>query len=205
MSILPAAIENLIEEFSRLPGIGPKSASRLTFYLLKSSRLQSQTLSEAIGGLHVKLVYCQICHNIAEQSPCQICANPRRDQSKICVVSEPLDVLAIEKTANFKGLYHVLHGTISPIDGVGPEDLKIQPLINRLKKSAINPEQMEIILSTNPTLEGETTAMYLAKLLQPLGASITRIARGLPVGGDLEYADETTLSNALQNRQVYLK
>lgn len=208
MSTLPFSIKKLISEFSKLPGIGPKSAQRLTFYLLKTPKETLKSFSEAIGQLKKGIVLCSICQNFAESNPCSICSDSRRDQTTICVVSEPLDVMALEHTHDFNGLYHVLHGAISPINDIGPEDLKIKELLARIqdKKNKIK----EIILATNPNLEGEATAMYIAKLLKPYTEAqnseklkITRIARGLPVGGDLEYADEITLSNALKGRKEY--
>lgn len=180
-----------------MPGIGPKTASRLTFYLLRSSREQVQALADAIGQLHNKVVTCSMCFNIAETSPCAICGDAQRDGSLICVVEEPLDVLAIERTRAYDGLYHVLHGAISPLEGVGPEDLKIAELMQRLRR---HPAE-EVILATNPNLEGESTAMYVSQQLAPLGVRVTRLAHGLPMGADLEYADEVTLTRALEGRR----
>jgi len=190
-------VTRLIEEFSRLPGIGPKTASRLTFYLLRAPKEQAEALARAIGELREKTVYCSICFNIAEESPCPICRDEGRDRSIICVVEEPLDVLAIERTGEYNGLYHVLHGAISPVEGIGPEDLKIRELLERLRTEPVR----EVILATNPSLEGEATAMYLHRQIAPLGIKVTRLARGLPVGGDLEYADEVTLARALEGRR----
>ena len=197
MRPVPKSVERLIEELNRLPGIGPKTASRLTFYLLRSSREQAQALADAVGELHDKVVTCSVCFNIAETNPCPICGDTQRDRSLICVVEEPLDVLAIERTRAYDGLYHVLHGAISPLEGVGPEDLKIAELLQRLRR---HPAE-EIILATNPNLEGESTAMYISRQLAPLGVRATRLAHGLPMGADLEYADEVTLTRALEGRR----
>jgi recombination protein RecR len=197
MRPVPKPVERLIEELSRLPGIGPKTASRLTFYLLRSAREQVQALAEAIGELQEKVVTCSVCFNIAETSPCPICSDRQRERSLVCVVEEPLDVLAIERTRGYNGLYHVLHGAISPVEGIGPEDLKIAELIQRLRGAPVQ----EVILATNPNLEGESTAMYVFRQLAPLGVRVTRLAHGLPMGGDLEYADEITLTHALEGRR----
>ena len=197
MQVAPESVTRLIKEFSRLPGIGPKTASRLTFYLLRAPKEQAEALARAIGELREKTVYCSICFNIAEESPCPICRDEERDRSIICVVEEPLDVLAIERTGEYNGLYHVLHGAISPVEGIGPEDLKIRELLERLRTEPVR----EVILATNPSLEGEATAMYLHRQIAPLGIKVTRLARGLPVGGDLEYADEVTLARALEGRR----
>jgi len=195
---LPAEpVARLIEEFNKLPGIGPKTAQRLTFFLLRAPAEQARALAEAILQVKAKIVFCSICFNITDKDPCAICAGADRDPTAICVVEEPLDILALERTRQYRGLYHVLHGAISPVDGIGPEDLKVRELLERLKKSAIQ----EVILATNPNLEGEATAMYLARLIQPTGIRVTRLARGLPVGGDLEYADEVTLARALEGRR----
>jgi len=197
MQVAPEPVTRLIEEFSRLPGIGPKTASRLTFFLLRAPAEQAMSLAEALRQLRERITFCSICFNITEESPCPICRDEGRDRSIICVVEEPLDVLAIERTREYKGLYHVLHGTISPMDGIGPEDLKIQELINRLHTEPVE----EVILATNPSLEGEATAMYIHRQLMPLSVRVTHLARGLPVGGDLEYADEMTLARALEGRR----
>jgi recombination protein RecR len=197
MQIAPEPVARLIEEFSRLPGIGPKTASRLTFFLLRSPTEQAESLAEALRQLRERIIFCSTCFNITEESPCPICRDEGRDRSLICVVEEPLDVLAIERTREYRGLYHVLHGAISPVDGIGPEDLKIRELINRLRAEPVE----EVILATNPSLEGEATAMYLHRQLMPLGVRVTHLARGLPVGGDLEYADEITLARALEGRR----
>jgi len=197
MQPLARPVARLIDEFSRLPGIGPKSASRLTFYLLRAPREQAEALADALRNLKAQIVYCSQCFNIAETSPCPICISPERDRGIICVVEEPLDVLAIERTGAHHGLYHVLHGAISPVEGIGPSDLRIDELIARLRAERVT----EVILATNPNLEGEATAMYLERLIKPLGIRITRLARGLPMGGDLEYADEVTLTRALEGRR----
>lgn len=198
MSPLAGPVERLINELSRLPGIGPKTASRLTFYLLRQPRERAQALAlaEALQDLQEKVVFCDRCFNIAESSPCAVCRDERRDRSIICVVEEPLDVHAIERTREYGGLYHVLHGAISPVEGIGPDDLKIAELLARVKGEAVR----EVLLATNPNLEGEATAMYLARLLKPLSVRVTCLARGLPVGGDLEYADSVTLARALEGR-----
>lgn len=198
--MLPKQIENLISQFERLPGIGPKSAERLTFYLLKNKKEDLDKFAQSLSGLKQGITICSICQNTAEQNPCSICSNKSRDKSTVCVVEEPQDALVIENTHEYKGLYHILHGAISPVNNVCPEDLRIQELLNRVQK---NKEVKEIILATNPSLEGEATAMYISKLLKPQGLKITRIARGLPSGGDLEYADEITLTNALKGRKEY--
>ena len=194
----PKAVQRLIDEFSRLPGIGPKSASRLTFFLLRGDSQQPQDLAQALAALKEQTRFCSVCFNITDTGvdPCPICADPARQTGVLCIVEEPLDVLAIERTREFKGRYHVLNGVISPVEGVGPEDLKIRELLARLKTEPIK----EIILATNISLEGEATAMYVQKQVAALGVRVTRLARGLPVGGDLEYADETTLARALQGR-----
>lgn len=198
MSITPAPVNKLIDEFSRLPGIGPKTASRLTFYLLRNPTERTLSLAEALRELHEKVLFCSRCFNIAESNPCSICNDENRDQSTLCVVEEPLDVLAIERTRDYHGLYHVLHGKIAPTEGIGPEDLKIGELIDRIRGSQV--EIKEIIIATNPNLEGEATARYIARQLEGSPAKITSLARGLPIGGDLEYADEITLSRALSGR-----
>jgi recombination protein RecR len=194
----PRAVTRLIEEFHRLPGIGPKTAQRLTFYLLRASKEQADSLADALAHLKDRVVTCSICTNIAEENPCAICRDESRDRSIVCVVEEPLDVLAIERTREYKGLYQVLHGAISPVDGIGPDDLRIQELLSRVQR---DPGIKEIVLATNPNLEGEATAMYLERLIKPLGIRMTRLARGLPVGSDLEYADEITLTRALEGRR----
>jgi len=197
MSATPKAVGRLIDELCRLPGIGPKTASRLTFFLLRATAEQTLSLAEAIRQVKERTVLCSICFNIAESSPCPICSGPERDSTQLCVVEEPLDVLAIERTHLYHGLYHVLHGAISPVEGIGPEELKIRELLNRLKNGGVR----EVLLATNPNLEGEATAMYIARQILPLGIRVTRLARGLPIGGDLEYADEVTLGQALEGRR----
>ncbi len=194
---VPESVQRLIEAFSRLPGIGPKTASRLTYHLLRQSPDEANSLADALRDLKAKTRFCEVCFNITEQSPCPICQSQERDRAVICVVEEPLDVLALERTRDYRGLYHVLHGVISPMDGIGPEDLKIRELLARVQAGSVR----EIILATNPSLEGENTAMYLHRKLVPLGLKVTRLARGLPVGGDLEYADEVTLARALEGRR----
>jgi recombination protein RecR len=201
MSILPSSVQNLINELAKLPGIGPKTAERLTFYLLRSADNDIQSLGQAIINLKNKIKTCSVCFNLAESDPCQICADKNRDVTKICVVEKPLDVLALEKTHEYEGLYHILGGAISPIEGIGPDNLRIRELLVRVQKD--KGKVKEIILATNPSLEGEATAMYIKKLLKPLGVKITRIARGLPTGAELEYADEITLSRALEGRKEY--
>jgi recombination protein RecR len=196
-AVTPEPVTKLIEAFSQLPGIGPKTASRLTFYLLRRPVEQTQILADALRDLKQKIVFCRSCFNITEENPCAVCRDEARDRALICVVEEPLDVLAIERTGEYRGLYHVLHGAISPVEGVGPDELRIAELLSRLREQPVR----EVLLATNPNLEGEATAMYLARILQPLGVRVTRLARGLPVGGDLEYADAVTLSRALEGRQ----
>jgi recombination protein RecR len=183
---------------ARLPGIGPKSAQRLAFYLLRVPAEQAEALAAAILELKRNVVLCSRCYNMSESSVCEVCANPERDATRICVVEEPLDVVAIERTGSYQGRYHVLHGALSPMEGIGPEELKVRELIGRL-----NPEVQEVILATNPNLEGDATAQYLTRLISPMGITVTRLARGLPTGGDLEYADEITLSNALAGRSQF--
>jgi recombination protein RecR len=197
--ILPAPIQNLINALSRLPGVGPKTASRLTFFLLNAPDELSRDLAESLQNLKSNTAYCQVCFNItvAGRNECEICANPDRDPAVVCVVEEPLDVIAIERTDGFQGRYHVLHGALSPIEGIGPDDLKIRQLMERVRKGGIR----EVILATNPSMEGDATAMYLRQQIQPHNVRITRLARGLPVGGDLEYADQSTLLRALAGRQ----
>jgi recombination protein RecR len=199
MSALIAPVARLIEAFSRLPGVGPKTAQRLTYHVLRSPTDEARALAEALIAVKEQVAYCSTCWNITDAGvdPCVICADPARDATRICVVEEPLDVLAIERTREFRGRYHVLHGAISPIDGVGPERIRARELIERAKAGGI----AEIILATNPTLEGEATAMYLADLLNGSVPEVTRIARGVPVGGDLEYADDVTLIRSLQGRR----
>lgn len=197
-SALARPLARLIDELGKLPGVGPKTAQRLAYYLLRAPGDDARTLADAIRAVKDELRYCSVCFNIAESDPCGVCSAEDRDVATVCVVEEPLDVLAIERTGGYRGLYHVLHGAISPVNGVRPDDLKIAPLVQRVKKGGIG----EVILATNPNLEGEATAMYIAQLLAPEGARVTRLARGLPVGGDLEYADEVTLSRALEGRRA---
>jgi len=192
-----APLARLIEEFYKLPGIGPKSAQRLAYYLLRMPPAEAQALAAAIVEVKEKVTLCSICQNVTEVDPCRICSDESRDRTMICVVEEPLDILAIERTQSYRGLHHVLHGAISPMDGIGPEDLKIAELLQRLRSGEVK----EAILATNPNLEGEATSMYLTRLLRPLGLKVTRLARGLPMGGDLEYADDVTLASALEGRQ----
>lgn len=197
--LLPGPIQDLVNAFSRLPGIGPKTASRLTFYLLRSNDDLAGDLAEALQNLKSGTTYCQNCFNIttAGRSECEICASDDRDAGIICVVEEPLDVLALERTGAFPGRYHVLHGALSPIEGIGPDDLRIRELLDRLRSGEVK----EVILATNPSMEGDYTAAYLQQQIRSLGVRITRLARGLPVGGDLEYADQNTLLRALAGRQ----
>jgi recombination protein RecR len=199
MAGLIAPVARLIEAFNRLPGVGPKTAQRLTYHVLRSPTDEARALAEALIAVKEQVAYCSTCWNITEVGvdPCVICADPARDATRICVVEEPLDVLAIERTREFRGRYHVLHGAISPIDGVGPERIRARELIARAKEGGVE----EVILATNPTLEGEATAMYLADLLDGSVPAVTRIARGIPVGGDLEYADDVTLIRSLQGRR----
>jgi len=197
MALVAEPIVRLVEAFSRLPGIGPKTASRLTYYLLRAPDELAASLADAIRQLKEQLVYCDVCMNIAAESPCAICSSLQRDHTVICVVEEPLDVLAIERTGQYRGVYHVLHGAISPVEGIGPDDLRIRELLTRIADGTAK----EIILATNPSLEGEATAMYLVRVIGGTGPKITQLATGLPIGGDLEYADEVTLGRALEGRR----
>ncbi|EPI44730.1 recombination mediator RecR [Gardnerella vaginalis] len=192
------AIGRLIEAFSKLPGIGPKGAQRIAFYILSAPELEAQSLIDAISDMKANVRFCDICGNVCEQTPCAVCADPRRDHSKICVVEEPKDIMSIERTHEYTGVYHVLGGAINPMANVGPGDLAITQLLERLK----DPQVKEIILALDPNIEGEATVTYLARLLDPLGIKVTRLASGLPVGGDLEYADEITLGRAFTGRQA---
>ena len=202
-STLIEPVARLIEAFARLPGIGPKTAQRLTYHLLRAPDGEARTLASALVAVRDQVVFCERCFNISDQSLCPICRDPGRDASRLCVVEEPLDVLALERTSEFKGLYHVLHGAISPIDGIGPDRLKVRELLVRADEAKRGGAPLaEVILATNPTLEGEATAMYLAERLEGTVGIVSRIARGLPVGGDLEYADEVTLIRALQGRRA---
>ena len=197
MSYYPEPVARLIEALQRLPGIGPKTAQRLTFFLLTRPADEVRELADSLVAVKDRIVYCQTCFNVTDQDPCRICADPGRDSRVMCIIEEPNDLLAMERTGEFKGRYHVLLGALSPLDGIGPEDLKVRELLVRLDAGGTT----EVILATNPNVEGEATALYLAKLLRPLGLRVTRIARGLPVGGDLEYADQVTLSKALEGRR----
>jgi len=199
--VIPAAeaINRLIQEFNKLPGIGPKSAQRIAFYLLRASDEQSRLLAEAILSLKQKITLCSTCFNVTESDPCPICRNDQRDHSQICIVEQPQDILALEHTGIYHGRYHVLHGAISPTEGIGTEDIRIRELLNRLQDGSVK----EVILATNPTLEGEQTAMYLSQLISPLGIKVTRLARGLPFGTELEYADDVTLTRAIEGRQEF--
>ena len=192
-------IQDLIDELGRLPGVGPKSAQRIAFHIIQSDRVDVTRLAEVLKTVKDRVKFCLICGNISEEELCKICRDPRRDKTSICVVEESKDVLAIEKTREFKGTYHVLGGAISPIDGVGPENLRIKELMTRLSETTIG----EIIIATDPNLEGEATATYLTRLIKPLGIKVSRLASGLPVGGDLEYADEITLGRAFEGRRSY--
>jgi recombination protein RecR len=196
-NVYAAPVQDLIDELGKLPGIGPKSAQRIAFHLLKISAQDAHRLSHAIEDVKERVTFCSRCFNIAEGDRCGICADDRRDATVVCVVEEPRDVVAVERTGEFRGLYHVLQGAISPIEGIGPEQLRVRELLARVEREGIT----EVILCTNPNLEGEATAMYVGRLLKPLGITVTRLASGLPVGGDLEYADELTLGRALDGRR----
>jgi recombination protein RecR len=201
MSILPKSLQKLINEFSKLPGIGPKTASRLAFYMLKQPLSEIEGFSEALSKLHQDIIYCSTCFNMAESDPCKICTDPRRDKSVICVVEDALDLVAMSQISEYNGLYHVLGGSISPLEGIGPENLKIRELLRRVAEGN---EPKEIILATNPSMEGEATSMYIAKLLKApeyAHVKVTKLGRGLPMGADLEYADEYTLSKSMESRQ----
>lgn len=192
-----APLAKLIEQFRALPGIGPKSAARLAYHILEMDKSRAEALATAIIDAKEKVGYCQICFNLTDTNPCTICCAEERDNTMVCVVEEPRDVAAMERMREYRGLYHVLHGSLSPLEGVGPQDLRIKELLTRIQAGKIQ----EVIMATNPNVEGEATAMYLARLLKPIGIKVTRIAHGLPIGGDLEYADEVTLSKALENRR----
>lgn len=204
---VPKSVASLIEVFEALPGIGPKTAARLTYYLLHAPDNLAQKLADAAKDLKTKTKICSICQNITEVDPCEICDDPNRDRSVICVVEDPLDVWAIEKSGSFSGLYHVLHGVIAPLENIGPEDLRINELLVRLKPSntpgVSQAEVKELIMATNPSMEGEATAMYIQRLVKPLGVKVTRIARGIPIGAELEYADEVTVRRALEGRKDF--
>jgi recombination protein RecR len=193
----PEPVARLIEALQRLPGIGPKTAQRMTFFMLKRPIDEVRELADSLLAVKERIVYCSTCFNVTEQDPCRICSDPARDTGLLCVVEEPNDLLAMERTGEFKGRYHVLLGALSPLEGIGPDDIKVRELLARLDAGGAS----EVILATNPNVEGEATALYLAKLLRPLGLRVTRLARGLPVGGDLEYADQVTLSKALEGRR----
>ena len=192
-------LNKLVEELSKMPGIGPKSAQRIAFHILRSSKEEARILSQAILDLREKITHCSICNNITEEDPCEICRDSQRDHSIICVVEEPKDVLAFEKSRGFSGVYHVLLGVLSPLEGIGPDELKVKELVRRLKKE----KPLEVILATNPNTNGEMTALYLAKLIKPLGIKVTRIAHGIPVGSSIEYADEETLAKSLEGRREF--
>ena len=197
MSYYSPSIEKLIESFEKLPSIGHKTAVRLAFHMLDLNEEDTQEFINSIVNAKTNLKYCSTCYNISDTDPCPICSNPKRDNTVICVVEDVRDIMAMERTHEFKGVYHVLHGTISPMNGIGPEDIKIKELLNRINQANIK----EIIIATNPRVEGEATAIYLSKIIKPLGIKVTRIAHGIPVGGDLEYTDEITLSKALEGRR----
>jgi len=197
MNFYPSPVAKLVEQFSKLPGIGSKTAQRLAFFVLNMPEGDVKSLAQAIVDAKQKTKYCSICGNLTDSDICSICRNTSRDTSIICVVEEPRDVIAMERTREFKGLYHVLHGAISPMEGIGPEDIRLKELLHRLNDGDIK----EVIIATNPNVEGEATAMYLSKLIKPFGIKVTRIAHGIPVGGDLEYADEVTLTKALEGRR----
>ncbi len=193
----PEPIARLIQEFSKLPGIGPKSAQRLAYHVLRTPEDEARALAQALTDVKERVILCETCFNITERSPCSLCDNEQRDRTLICVVEQPLDVLVVERTGGYRGLYHVLHGSLNPIDGVGPEQLRVQELLRRVEAGGV----VEVIMATNPSLEGEATSMYLQRLLQPFGVRVTRLARGLPSGADIEYMDDLTLSRALEGRQ----
>jgi recombination protein RecR len=194
---LPTPFQNLIDQFKRLPGVGPKGAQRLAFHILKTPREDAERLCDAVRDVKDRVTYCSVCNNITDVDPCAFCADEMRDHTMICVVEEPQNVHVVEKGGGFRGVYHVLLGALSPLQGIGPDDLKIKGLLARIEKGGI----AEIILATNPTVEGEATAIYLARLLKPLGMRVTRIATGVPVGSDLEYADELTMGKAMEGRR----
>ncbi len=202
--IAPSAappVARLIDAFHRLPGVGPKSAQRLTYHLIRMPREQAEELAEAILSVKDRIVLCEVCMNISESAECSICRDSNRDRTRICVVEEPLDVVAVERARAFRGLYHVLHGVISPVNGIGPEELKLRELLERLRDE----EVQEVIVATNPNLEGEATAMYIQRLISPLGVNVTRLARGLPAGADIEYSDDATLAHAMESRSAFAR
>ena len=193
----PVPVARLIQEFNKLPGVGPKSAQRLAYYIIRMPFEEAESLANAVMSVKDKIIFCSICQNLTEIDPCDICNGDRRDRSLICVVEEPLDVLTMERAGFYHGLYHILHGVISPMNGIGPEDIRIKELMPRLEDSSVK----EVIIGVNPTLEGDATAMYIQRLIQPLGIKLSNLARGLPVGGHLEYADQATLTRAFQGRR----
>jgi recombination protein RecR len=197
MEYFATPVAKLIEEFAKLPGIGKKTAQRLAFYVLNMNNNDAVELAKAIVDAKKNIRYCSICGNLTDKDPCLICSNKRRDETVICVVEAPRDIISMERTKEYNGLYHVLHGSISPMEGIGPDDIRIKELLERIREKPVE----EVILATNPTIEGEATAMYISKLLKPMGIKTTRLAHGIPVGGDLEYADEVTLSKALEGRR----
>ncbi len=204
---LPSSLQKLIQEFSKLPGIGPRSAQRLAFYLLKKSKIDTDSLAAAVANVRAGVIFCSVCHTMAETDPCSVCSDVHRDHALICVVEEPLDAIALDKTGEYKGVFHVLNGVLNPLEGIGPEQLNIENLLGRIR-NAPSPVR-EIIIATNPSLEGETTAMHLTKLFKEYNQQsgnnvrVSRIARGLPMGGDLEYADDITLTRALEGRSEF--
>lgn len=199
MMQLPPALEQLVRELSRLPSVGPKTAQRLAFFILRSDRAQAEALAQAVIDVKSRIGYCEECWNIAEGRRCSVCLSERRDQAQFCVVETPLDLIAVERTAEYHGLYHVLHGVISPIDGIGPDEIHVPELVERVRRRGVR----EVIIATDADIEGEATAFYLQRALTPLGVQVTRPAHGLPVGGDLEYADELTLARALSGRRAF--
>lgn len=201
MAILPKSVTRVVESFERLPGIGPKTAQRLAFYLLHVPEDEIKRFSESLTQLKSQTVLCSVCKNVTEQDPCPVCSDPRRDHTTICLVEQPTDVLSIERTGVFHGVYHVLHGTIDPLNNIGPDEIYIADLLKRMKHQI--EKVKEIIFAMNPTMEGEATAMYIQKQLVPFGVTITRLAHGIPIGGDIEYADEVTLKRALEGRRAY--
>jgi recombination protein RecR len=199
MRVVAEPVSRLIDEFSRLPGIGPKTAQRLTYHLLRMPAENARALADAINQVKDRVTLCSVCFNVTESDPCEVCRSETREHFLVCVVEEPLDVLALERTSSFSGVYHVLHGALSPVNGIGPSELKIDALVKRVQATNVR----EVILATNPNVEGEATASYIARLLAPSGVRLTRLARGLPVGGDLEYADDVTLKRALEGRSAF--
>ncbi len=197
-SLAAAPVARLIDEFHKLPGVGPKTAQRLAYFILRTSTDDAHALAQAIIDVKDQITFCSSCQNLTDVDPCSICRSEKRDRAIICVVEEPLDILALERTRFYRGLYHVLHGVISPMDGIGPEDLKVRELIHRLRDGSVR----EVIMATNPNVEGDATAMYLDRLITPLNVRVTRLARGLAMGADLEYADEVTLTRAIEGRQL---